>query len=119
MDTNSVRLENFSGVDDMEKLDAVNLTVSSSLPYKINVYLESEIQNADKTNTMAKNILSIKANSESTYNTFIDTVSPIVLLDDQLAGNDIVHGIDFKLKGNIGHKKDVYKTVIKFEVEQK
>lgn len=119
MDTNSVRLENFSGVDDMEKLDAVNLTVSSSLPYKINVYLESEIQNADKTNTMAKNILSIKANSESTYNTFIDTVSTIVLLDDQTKGNDIAHGVDFKLKGDIGHKKDVYKTVIKFEVEQK
>lgn len=119
LDTNSIRFENFSGVDDMEKLNAVNLTVSSSLPYKINAYLTSEIQNADKTNIMDRNILSIKANNKSTYNTFIGTVRPIVLLDDQLAGNDIVHGIDFKLKGNIGHKKDVYKTVIKFEVEQK
>ena len=119
LDTNSVTFEDFSGVDDMEKLNTVNLTINSSLPYQVNAYLVNEIQNADKSNTMNKEILNIKANSELSYNTFNDTVTPIVLLDDQIKGNDISHGIDIKLKGNIAHKKGAYKTTIRFEVNQK
>lgn len=47
---------------------------------------------------MDKSILNIKANSKSAYKTFSDTVNPLKLLDNQLAGNDISHGIDIKLK---------------------
>ena len=119
LDTNSITFEDFSGVEDMEKQNAVNLVVSSSLPYKVNAYLAGEIQNSDKSKTMDKSILNIKANSEVLYQTFNDTVNPIILLDNQIKGNDIPHSIDLKLKGNIAHKKDVYKTTIKFEVEQK
>lgn len=119
LDTNNVIFNDFSGTEDLEELNAVNLTVSSSLPYKINAYLASEIENADKSKTMDKSILNIKANSEQSYSTFNDTVNPVVLLDDQSRGNDIIHGIDLKLKSNIAHQKDVYKTTIKFEVEQK
>lgn len=103
----------------MEKQNAINLTVNSSLPYKINAYLATEIQNSDGSNMMDKDILNIRANGESNYNTFIDTTTPIVLLDDQPADNDVSHGIDIMLKGNIAHEKDIYKTTIKFEAEQK
>ena len=119
LDTNSVTFEDFSGVDDMEKLNTVNLTINSSLPYQVNAYLVNEIQNADKSKTMDKSILNIKANSESTYKEFADIVNPILLLDNQPKGNDVSHGVDIKLKGNIAHKKDAYKTTIKFEVNQK
>ena len=122
LDTNSVTFEDFSGVVDMEKPNAVNLTVSSSLPYKVDAYLATDIQNATKDKTMNKEILKIKANNslESEYKSFTDVnITPITLLDDQIAGNDVVHGIDLMLKGNLAHEKDVYKTTIKFEVGQK
>ena len=68
---------------------------------------------------MNKSIFNIKANSELTYKVFSDTVTPIVLLDNQPKGNDIIHGINIKLKGGIAHEKNLYKTTIKFEVNQK
>ena len=119
LDTNSVTFDGYSGVEDIEMFNVVNLTISSSLPYKINAYLADEIQNSDKSNIIDKSMLNIKANSEQSYNRFNDTVSPIVLLDDQSKGNGVSHGIDLKLSSNLAHKADVYKTVIKFEAEQK
>ena len=119
LDTNNITFEDFGGVEDMEKLNAVNLMISSSLPYQVNAYLATEIQNSDKSNTMNKSIFNIKANSELTYKVFSDTVTPIVLLDNQPKGNDIIHGINIKLKGGIAHEKNLYKTTIKFEVNQK
>ena len=119
LDTNSITFDDFSGVEDMEKTNAVNLTINSSLPYQLNAYLPVEIQNADKSNTMDKRILNIKENSETTYQTFTSTTDKIVLKDNCSSGNDLVHGIDIKLKGGIAHEKDVYKTTIKFEAEQK
>lgn len=117
--TNSISFNDFSGIEDAEKLNAINLIISSSLPYKINTYLIGEIQNADKSKSMDKSILNIKANSESKYNTFADISSPITLLDNQSKGNNITHGIDIKLKGGLAYQADVYKTVVKFEVVQK
>lgn len=119
LDTNSVTFEDFSGVEDMEKANAVNISINSSLPYEINAYLPTEIQNADKSRTMDKRILSIKANSETQYKEFTDINTKLTLLDNQPAGNDIVHPIDLKLNGGIAHEKDVYKTTIKFEAQQK
>ena len=88
----------------------------------MDAYLATDIQNATKNKTMNKEILKIKANNslESEYKSFTDVnITPITLLDDQIAGNDVVHGIDLMLKGNLAHEKDVYKTTIKFEVGQK
>lgn len=119
LDTNSIIFDNYSGVEDIEKLNAINLTISSSLPYKVNAYLASEIQNADKSNIIDKFILNIKANSDTNYKEFMETINPVILLDDQSKGNGISHGIDLKLASNQSYKADIYKTVIKFEVEQK
>lgn len=119
LDTNSVIFDDFSGVNDVEQPNAINMTINSSLPYQVNVYLVDEIQNSDKSKVMDKSILNIKANSESSYNIFADTISSITLLDNQSSGNHISHGIDLKLKGNIAHKKDVYKATVKLEVKQK
>ena len=119
LNTNSITFEDFSGTEDMVKDNAINIRINSSLPYSLNAYLPVEIQNSDKTNTMDKSILNIKENSETIYQTFINSTDKIVLKDNNTAGNDLVHGIDIKLKGGIAHEKDVYKTIIKFEAEQK
>lgn len=119
LDTNNVLFEDFDGVENMEKTNAINLTVSSSLPYVIKAYLEDEIQNSDKSSVIDKSVLNIKANSDTVYKSFIDTTSPIILLDDQPEGSYNSHGVDIRLNGGLTHKADVYKTTIKFEVEQK
>lgn len=119
LDTNNVIFEDFSGIEDVEKANAVNVTISSSLPYQLNAYLPAEIQNADKSVTMNKEILQLKENSEADYKEFTNINNKIVLKDNCSSGNQLVHGIDIKLKGGIAHEKNVYKTIIKLEVEQK
>lgn len=58
LNTNNISFDEYSGVEDIEKLNAVELTVHSSLPYKVSAYLAHEIQNADKTKTMDISIMS-------------------------------------------------------------
>ena len=61
----------------------------------------------------------IKVNKDNDYKTFNDINEKLVLEDDCDAGNNKSHSIDLKLKGSQAHKADIYKTVIKFETEQK
>ena len=120
LDTNNITFENFSGVDNLEKLNAVNLTISSSLPYKVDAYLATEMQNSNKDKTMNKEILNIKANGTDEYKTFTDVgLTPINLIDTQESGKDKSHGIDIMLKSNMAFEKDVYKTTLRFEATQK
>ncbi|MBQ8998705.1 MAG: leucine-rich repeat domain-containing protein [Clostridium sp.] len=120
LNTNSITFDDFGGTEDLVKENAVTLTVNSSLPYKVDAYLATEIQNSNKNKTMDKEILNIKANGTDEYKTFTDVATtPITLFDAQEAGNDKTHGIDIMLKGGIPHEKDIYKTTIKFEATQK
>ena len=119
LDTNSVTFEDFNGVEDMEMQNAFNLTVESSLPYEVSASLVSEIQNSDKTETADISLLSIKANSDSTYKIFSGVSTPIILIDNQNYLSTTTHGIDLMLNGKILKNTDVYKTAIKFEVNQK
>lgn len=64
-------------------------------------------------------ILNIRENSETTYQTFANATDKIVLKSGNIAKNNAAHVIDLKLASSIAHKADVYKTVIKFEAEQK
>ena len=119
LDTNSITFKNYSGVEDLEMLGAVNISINSSLPYQLNAYLPSEIANSDKSKTLPIDILNIRDSSEADYKQFTNTTDKIVLKDGCVKGNDKVHTIDLKLASNQAHKADVYKTVIKFEAEQK
>ena len=118
LSTNSITFDDFSGIEDMTKENAVNISINSSLPYNLNAYLATEIQNNDKSNTMNKDILSIKDNSKVDYQTFSSINDKVVLKSNCASGNDKQHNIDLKLNGGIAHEKDVYKTTIKFEAEQ-
>lgn len=119
LDTNSVTFTDFSGVEDMEKTRAINLSVNSSLPYELNAYLPVEIQNSDKSKTMDKRIFNIKENSEINYQNFTTVNQKLTLKDNNLAGNNLNHFIDLKLQGGYAYETDIYKTTIKFEVNQK
>ena len=119
LNTNSITFEDFSGVEDLELNNAVNLTINSSLPYELNAYLATEIQNSDKSKIMDKSTLNIKESSESNYNAFNNTNEKLTLKDNNVAGNDIIHNLDLLLRGGISYEKDVYKTTIKFEAKQK
>ena len=81
--------------------------------------MPTEITNYDGSNTIDFDILNIKESSEGTYQQFADTTNKVVLKSDCTKGNGNIHNIDLKLDSNAAHKADVYKAVIKFEVEQK
>lgn len=119
LDTNVIDFMNYSGVEDMEKANAVNLTISSSLPYSLSAYMPTEIANSDKSKTLPIDILNIKESSELDYKQFTNTTDKIVLKDNCIKGNDIVHSLDLKISSNQAHQADVYKTTIKLEAEQK
>lgn len=119
IDTSSINFEEFSGTEDVENSNAINIQVSSSLPYEINSYLVSSIQNSDKSQSMSFDILNIKASDDIDYKKFSGVNSKLQLLDNQAPSTTARHSIDLMLKGNVAHKKDNYKTTIKFEVNQK
>ena len=119
LSTNSITFDNFTGIDDMELDNALNITVNSSLPYRLNSYLLSDLQNADGSVTMNRELLNIKMNNDTDYKVFTNLNEKVVLEDDCDTGNNNNHIIDFKLKGNNANKADVYKAIIKFEAEQK
>ena len=119
LSTNSITFNDFSGVNDMELNNAVNISINSSLPYQLHSYLLSEIENSDKSNRIEKDLLNIKINDDTDYKIFDDINEKLILENDCNAGNNKSHSIDLKLKGGDAHKADVYKTVIKFEAEQK
>lgn len=119
LSTNSIIFDGFTGVDDMEKLNAVNITINSSLSYRINSYLMSEIKNKDNTKSIPKELLNIRLNGEEDYKAFNGIDEKLVLKDDCQKGNNNNFNIDLILKGSLTNKADIYKTVIKLEAEQK
>ena len=119
LNTNSVTFEDFSGVEDIEKSNVVEISINSSLPYQLNSYLVSEIQNSDKSEIIDKSLLNIKDSSSDEYKAFNNINEKLVLKDDCESGNGKIHNIDLRLSGGNSHVADIYKTVIKFEAEQK
>ena len=119
LSTNSITFSDYSGVEDIELNNAVNISINSSLPYQLNSYLLTEIENNDKSNRIEKDLLNIKSSSDVDYKVFNDINNKLVLKDNCDAGNNKLHSVDLKLKGSQAHKADIYKAVIKFEAEQK
>lgn len=117
MDINSIIFDDFTGVESLEKKNALNLTVSTSLPYEINVYLEGGIYNSDKSQNIDKRVLSLKENNQNDYKEFYNQ-DKIKIVENHPSGKNIVHRLDIRLNGGIINKSDIYKTTLKFEVKQ-
>lgn len=119
LSTSSIIFDEFSGIQDMEKLNAVEITIGSSLPYQLNSYMMTELKNNDNTNVIPKELLSIRLNGEAEYKSFSGINKKLVLKENYDGSDDNMFGIDLILKGDLAHKADVYKTILKFEAEQK
>lgn len=119
LSTNSITFEDYSGVNEIEKLNALTLSINSSLAYDLNAYLVGNIQNADGSKQIDIDRLNIKDNTDVNYKEFARVDQKLTLKDNCSAGNNLTHNIDLKLKGGNAYEADIYKTVIKFEAEQK
>ena len=119
LDTNSIVFEDVDSTQGMELKNAVNLTVKSSLPYDIKASMESELYNKDKSNKLDKSVLNIKNSGSNTYQGFGEIGVPILLLENQDVADIKTHSVDLKLDVKSFKKADVYKTTLKFQVEQK
>ena len=119
LSTNSITFEDYSGVEEIEKSNALTVNINSSLTYDLNAYLVSEIQNADGSNKIDIDRLNIKANDETAYQEFAGVNQKLTLKSNCSAGNNLTHNIDLKLNGDDAYPADIYKAVIKFEAEQK
>ncbi|MBQ8997222.1 MAG: hypothetical protein IJ086_00855 [Clostridium sp.] len=118
LDTNVVTFEDYSGTESLEILGAIGLTVDSTLPYDLNSYLESEICSINGDKTLDRNVLNLKESSSNEYKHFRNIKEKVTLLADCDSGYKKSHSIDMKLNPSV-FETDVYKTVVKFEIEQK
>lgn len=118
LSTNKIIFEDYSSVSDLDMDNAVRITVNSSLPYNLNSYLETEIQNNDGSSKINKELLHIKEDSDNKYKQFLGINQKLTLKEDCEAGKNNIHDIDLRLKAS-SYDADIYKTVIKFEAEQK
>jgi hypothetical protein len=118
LNTNSIVFEDISFVEDSENTNALELTVSSSLPYEVKSYLETDIAGTTYNEKLEASILNIKLNSDASYKSFTRVGEGLVLADNQPHGDDIVYNLDLKIKGGKTVKADIYRTVVKFEVNQ-
>ena len=119
LSTNTIIFEDINGTEEIEKENAISLTVESTLPYEINSSLESEIKNLDNSESLNPSTLSIKTNDSDTYQNFAGINMPLTILNVQQPTNKDTHVIDLKLNAGSINKADVYRTTVKFEVNQK
>ena len=117
--TNSVMFEDYSGVEDLTLDNAIEISINSSLPYNLNSYILNDIQNSNKSKQIDLDRFNIKESSEDNYKMFDDINEKLILKESCNSGNNIKHKIDLKLKGGEAYEADIYKTVVKFEAEQK
>jgi N-acetylneuraminic acid mutarotase len=118
LSTTKIIFDDFSYTESSEKLNVLELTISSTLAYNIRSSIMSDIIGNTYGDEVDKSLINIKSGSSSSYQTFSDSVTTVNLLLNQPFGNNVVHGIDIKLSGNTMNRVDVYKTTLRFEVEQ-
>jgi hypothetical protein len=118
LNTNSIVFENFSVLEATEKLNAIEIKVSSSLAYDMSVSLETDVLGESSGTKLDSSIISLKLSTDSTYKTFSNDNKKLQLLDGQSQANTMFYNIDLKIKGNEITRFDVYKAMLKFEVVQ-
>ena len=119
LDTNNITFEDFDGTEDVELHKAINLMVSSSLPYDIKSTLATDISNSDKSIILNPMILNIKSSNSNNYKSFTSVGDELVLVSNESSGTNRSHNLDLMLDSGVINEVDVYKATIKFEVIQK
>lgn len=118
LSTNQIKFENFTGISDMEKLNAIEMNIDSIKAYDIFALIPNEIKNSDGTKTLSPNALSVRESTSPDYVKF-ENINQKILLIENLAPGVNTHTFDFKLNKDSFSEKDSYRAVIRFEINQK
>lgn len=68
---------------------SINITVDSSCPYDLSVFIPSRIYYNNKTNSLNTNIVNIKDNTEEKYKQFTNNTDKLVLKSNCAAAKNI------------------------------
>lgn len=118
LSTNQIKFENFTGLEDVEIIKAIEMNVDSDKAYNISASIPSMIRNVDGDKELNPEVLSIKESNTPDYISF-SSLNDSVLLVENVASGVNTHTFDFKLNKDKFLEKDSYRAVIKFEINQK
>jgi hypothetical protein len=116
--TNDLLFQDFSLEEESISEDVFRITVSSSLPYDINVYLQEDIVGSTFNKKLDNQVISLKSSLDNEYKTFADNSKFFKLLSNQSFGMKNIHDIDAKIDGKKMAIVDIYKILLKIEVQQ-
>lgn len=115
LSTDTVNFGLVSGVDETERLNDVNVTVSSSLPYNIDIKASKDIVGSNPSNIIDVSKISVKADSGG-YVSMNKGFSNLVNNSPQTVSR--IHNLSFKLGSTIGAKSDSYSVPLVLRVNQ-
>lgn len=118
LSTNQITFDSVTGLEDVEMLGAVEVSVDSNKAYDVSVSMPSEIESIDGKSQFGVDALSIKNSNESNYYTFKNINEKILLVENMTSGVN-KHVFDFRLNRDVITEKGSYRAVVKFEVNQK
>lgn len=118
LSTNQIKFENFTGIQDMEKLSAIEMNIDSNKAYDIYALIPSEIKNPNGDKVLSARALSVRESTSPDYTRF-ENINQKVLLMENVASGVNTHKFDFKLNKDSFSDKDSYRAVIRFEINQK
>ena len=118
LSTNQIKFENFTGIEDMEKLSAIEMNIDSNKAYDIYALIPNEIKNPGGDKVLSARALSVRESTSPDYTRF-ENINQRVLLMENVASGVNTHKFDFKLNKDSFSEKDSYRAVIRFEINQK
>ena len=118
LSTNQIKFENFTGLEDVEIIKAIEMNVDSDKAYNISASIPGMIRNVDGDKELNPEVLSIKESNAPDYISFANLNDPVLLMENVASGVN-THAFDFKLNKDKFLEKDSYRAVIKFEINQK
>lgn len=112
--TNNITFDYLNVSEDTVLNRAIELDVTSTLPYNINMYIEGDIVSNTNSTSLNNNVFSVKESNSTNFLTFDDT-GIVSVLSNNPAGVANSHSIDVRLNTSTNIIRDVYKAVFKIE----
>lgn len=116
--TNNIIFDYLNVSEDTVLYRAIDLDVTSTLPYDINMYIEGDIVSNTNPKNLNNNVFSVKESSSTDFLTF-DETGAISVLSNIPAGVANSYGIDIRLNTSTNIIRDVYRAVFKIEAVTK
>ena len=118
LSTNQIKFEDFTGLQDVEIIEAIEINIDSDRAYDISASIPTMIRNVEGDKELDATVLSIKESNSPDYISFPSLNQSVLLLEDVASGVN-THTFDFKLNKDKFLEKDSYRAVVKFEINQK